>query len=404
MSAAIPDWPADEHADGFRAEHPDPSPELLPAEIPDFASTSPDEYAGAVGRARLAALPEPELDEAPWPAEWGPDPHDDADYQPPTADELTRLGQAVHDGIRVTPVLERLGARILSDISTEPAAPLLADRLDAEGHTVLFGTGGSGKGSLAAWWAVLLVRDGHRVLIVDYEAHPGEWSRRIGSLGGPDLTPNVLHVSPMASTWHGVRGPLWQQAPDLLALADAWRATVIIIDSIVPACGAGDPTKPEVAGQYATAVELLGRPVLSLGHVTKADDMRFPFGSVFHHNLARVTWSLAEVRGQVILTNRKHNNGEKRGRLAVTMTWRDDRLEEVWERPYAAVLSDLIAEVMGDEHLTIAQVLERLNDEGDEDTAPIKLNSVRVALRRGIEARKFTVAGVGATGLWSVVE
>ena len=74
---------------------------------------------------------------------------------------------------------ERLGAHVLSGIPTEPPAPLLIGRLDPEGHTILYGTGGVGKGTLAASWANGLLEDGKRILIVDYENHPS----RMGAPG-----------------------------------------------------------------------------------------------------------------------------------------------------------------------------------------------------------------------------
>ena len=67
-------------------------------------------------------------------------------------------------------VVGRLGARLLSEITTAPASPTLLGRLDPEGPTVLFGEGGIGKGIMAAWWIVGLVGLDHRVLLVDYEA------------------------------------------------------------------------------------------------------------------------------------------------------------------------------------------------------------------------------------------
>jgi hypothetical protein len=153
-----------------------------------------------------------------------------------------------------------------------------------------------GKGVLACQWIVELVRDGHVVLIVDYEAHETEWSRRISALGGPDALAGVYYVAPLTPTWTGVRGLVWAQAADIHAIAEAIRATFIVIDSIVPGCAGVDPMKPEAASQYAAALQLIARPALSLAHITKADDQRYPFGSVFWHNLARTTWSLAAGR------------------------------------------------------------------------------------------------------------
>jgi hypothetical protein len=283
--------------------------------------------------------------------------------------------------IELTGILERLGARRLSLVSTAPAPPPLLNRLDPEGHTVLFGTGGVGKGSLAAWWIVQLVAAGYRVLLVDYENHPGEWARRIFNLGGAAALEGVLYVAPLSAEWHGKRGPLWVGAAELRELADEDGSTYIVIDSAVPACGATDPLKPEAASQYTAALELIGRPALSLAHVTKADDLRYPFGSVFWHNLARMTWSMAREGDGALLMNRKANNYGRLGRYIVALTWFDGRLGEVSERPYMVVLADRIADALADGPLTVAGIVDRLNEDGEGE--PIKADSIRHALRRG---------------------
>jgi hypothetical protein len=339
------------------------------------------------------ALPEPDPDYAP------------EELQRQLADRIAAAmlepAPAAHraSGLASMDSLERLGARPLTDIPDDPPAPLLLDRLDPSGHTLLYGTGGVGKGVVTASWVGQLAAAGERVVILDYENHPAEWSRRVAGLFGRGGREGILWVAPLAAGWQGRRGPLWAQADDLAPLLDAWRATYLVIDSIVPACGPIDPTKPEAAAQYAGALEFLGRPTLSLGHVTKAESLAYPFGSAFWHNLARVTWSIARVRADIVLTNRKHNNGSRLGRFGVTVTWRDGVLGEVWERPYAAVLADEIDELLGDGPATVASIVERLNADNDEGDSPVKVDSVRSALRRG-RTDRFAVEGSGTTARW----
>ena len=57
---------------------------------------------------------------------------------------------------------DRLGLQRLDEISDADPAPLLLDRIDPEGHTILFGPGGIGKGTLASAWMAGLVTEGHR--------------------------------------------------------------------------------------------------------------------------------------------------------------------------------------------------------------------------------------------------
>ena len=280
-------------------------------------------------------------------------------------------------------IFERLGARRLTSISTAPAPSPLIGRLDPQGHTIQYGAGGVGKGILTAQWIAQLVADGHRVLLIDYENHEGEWARRIRGIGGPDAMGGVLYVAPYSAEWKGARGPIWELVPDLLALATADGSTYVVIDSIVAACGI-DPLKPEAASQYATTLQRIGRPTLSLGHVTKADDLRYPFGSVFWHNLARVTWSLASAGDGALLVNRKANNYLNLGRFVVTVTYRDGLPREVRERPFALAMADRIGEVLADGALTVKEIVSALSadaGEGDE----VKANSVRRALTRGAQ-------------------
>ena len=290
--------------------------------------------------------------------------------------------------------LAQLGARLLSDVSTAPAPPTLLGRLDPEGATVLFGEGGVGKGIMAASWICGLVAGGHRVLLIDYEGHPCEWSRRIHSLGGNPITENVLYVAPAGPDWHGTRGPLWRQADELRELATDFGATYVVVDSAVPACGGTDPLKPEGAAQYTMGLERIGRPSLTLAHVTKASDGRMPFGSAFWHNLSRLTWSLARDGETLVLANRKANNYANLGRHAVTFTWHDGILGEVSDRPYSVVLADRIAELLADGPMTLYELTSELGANGEDinrDSAKRKLNR---------DKERFTQAG----GKWGLAE
>jgi hypothetical protein len=283
---------------------------------------------------------------------------------------------------------------------------MLLDRLDPVGHTILYGPGGVGKGVLAAWWAVQLVSAGHTVLILDYEGHEGEWSRRVHALGGVDAAAGIRYVAPLTPSWTAARGPNWGQARDIRDLADKIGATFVVIDSIVPACAGIDPTKPEAASGYAAALQLVSRPSLSLAHVTKADDARYPFGSVFFHNLARTTWSLATAgeggAHAVVLTHRKHNNYPNLGKYQLTVVWRDGLPIEVLERGYTPALADRIAPLLGDEGLTVPEIVTALNDDLVEGGEAVKPDSVRKALVRGAREtpQRFTVTGTRTTARW----
>jgi hypothetical protein len=297
---------------------------------------------------------------------------------------------------------ERLGGRPLSEIDASPPPALLLGRLDPRGHTILYGTGGAYKGVVAMSWMAQLVPEGHRVLLLDYEGHPEEWARRYAGLAGPEGAERILHVAPLASTYEGKRGPIWDCAPELADLAAEFGATYLVIDSVVPACVGADPTDPDTPARYTAALQYIGLPALSLAHVTKADDLRYPFGSIFWHNLARLTWSVARSGERAILTNRKANNYAKVGRFLVTVRWRDARPVEVLEGNYAAALAERIGEALGEDGLSVAAIVRRLNEAADEDEQRVKPDSVRAALRRWREADppRYELTGTGDAAIW----
>lgn len=331
-----------------------------------------------------------------WPG--APEHGDAADYLSAsmvdvTIEELIADAQARgSDAIRA-----RTGARVLAEMSMDPPPPMLLGRLDPTGHTVLFGTGGVGKGLMAAWWTLALTKAGSRVLIVDYENHPDEWARRVYAMGGSHLLGEVLHVSPLTAAWGGKRGAIWDQADDLRHLVADWGATYLVIDSIVPACSGTDPLKPEAVSQYAAALELIGRPALSLGHVTKADDLRYPFGSVFWHNLSRVTWSAKRSGERILLTHRKHNNYERQPATLVEVAWLDGLPVDVAERPAGEELSQRISVALRTEPLTVRQICDHLDEDlDDEEAESTKPDSVRHALRRGQKERPPRFVRIGS--------
>jgi hypothetical protein len=282
--------------------------------------------------------------------------------------ELDAIGAGLPRAAAGEPIA-RLGARLLSSVSTAPASPPLRGRMDPTAATFLHGTGGVGKGTLAASWIVGLIE---------------EWAPRVQALGGLAARESILYVCPAGPEWRGRRGPLWTQAPELRELADEHGATYLVVDSVVPACAGTDPLKPEAASQYFGGLQIIGRPSLSLAHTPKATDLAYPFGSVFYHNLARLTWSLERTKGGSLLVNRKANRYGFLGRFVVTPTWYDGALGEVAERPYLAVLADRIADALAEGPLTVPQIVARLSE--DDDGEEIKANSLRHALKRGAQS------------------
>lgn len=309
-------------------------------------------------------------------------------------------------------VRARTGARELADIDPSPAPPRRFGRWEEGAHSLLYGTGGVGKGLVIAWDIGRLVADGERVLIVDYEDHGDEWSRRVGAMAGADARGDVLHVAPLdPGRWRGPTGPLWAIAPALRELADDFGATWVVVDSIGPACYGADYARDgNVPTQYAGAVRLVGRSTISIGQVNRAGDMRYPFGSVVWHYQARASWSIETAPGgergtSLLLTDRKSNNHARAERVQADVTWFEDLPREVAERPYLLALADRIAIVLEDGPRKAADVVSELNAEAESESEMVAAAVVRQALRRGLVAtgrtpKRFTVAGKGKDAVW----
>lgn len=221
----------------------------------------------------------------------------------------------------------------LSEVALEPEPPFLITPFWPEAPTILFGPGGVGKGLIAAWWVSLLTANGQRVAVLDFEGNVEEWQGRIARLGG-DLS-KVLYKNGDST--------IWRLAPDIATQFEelAGQGTPIaaaVVDSATTACGSGndsDVSGPETVTRYKQALGLLGVPTLTLAHVTKAqaqsgEPARFPFGSVFWHNLARMTWAIvpagSETDHTMRLVNQKASRWQRSPDVFLRAEWGDERI------------------------------------------------------------------------------
>lgn len=205
---------------------------------------------------------------------------------------------------------------LLEDIVPVEPKPMLLDRLHADEHTILYGDGSTGKGVIAAWWVARLTRQNMRVLILDYEMHANfEWRPRVARFGG-DLS-RVAILQPTR--------PIWDIAGWLGSQAAAYD--YVVIDSVAYACVGAEVEKSPTAIQYSQAIGVLGKPVLSIAHVTKEDaDPKHPFGSIFWSNGARVTIAVSrrdpdDPESPRVLRNAKTNQRAPFRPVAIDWSW-----------------------------------------------------------------------------------
>lgn len=311
-----------------------------------------------------------------------------------------------------------IGTRTAADLEYGPAPdPLVPPFLTAEGGTVLYARGGTGKGITACWFVQRLVAAGHVVMVVDYEGHRREWGSRLRGLGMADDHLTRIHYrEPYGPDWELPTGQLSKVAPLLRADCDRLGVTYVVVDSYSVATSNGDTMGGEAAArEYFTGMTLIGRPSLTIAHV-RGDSGRFPdrpFGSVHVHNLARETWAVEKVGDEpdhdpdlirhgprivnLELRNKKSNTRGTAPAQFVSFSFFDDgSITATTGRPAGRDTVDLIADVLRDGPLTIPRIVAAIK----EDTGEVySEETVGRTLRR--HGPRF-VAGEGRPKPWAL--
>lgn len=223
------------------------------------------------------------------------------------------------------------------DAVSEPPAWLLRPLLEAEGYTVVYARGGSGKSYLAAATAVS-VATGEPLLgtapavcgpvaYLDWESTAATLNHRISRLcagaGIGTLAHRIRHYS-MSGPFAARRS---QMSPALASLGPA----LIIIDSKGLAT-TGAPESAEGILDLARSLRYMPAPVMLIDHVSKGaikgDDPDMAFGSQYVEASARLAWSLRTeaMAGQMRITlrNTKANNHARSPDLRVELVFAGD--------------------------------------------------------------------------------
>ncbi len=160
----------------------------------------------------------------------------------------------------------------------------------------------------------------------------------------------------------------------------------IIVDSAALACG-GNPKDEERAIEYFNALSKLGVPSLTVAHMTKDErDDQHPFGSIFWHLSARMTWNVKSSSEpeqnpkHIGLFNRKSNEDMRHKPVGICMDFSQDgvlveretlsdeffealtlqqRIREIL-RPGARSVKDM-SEALGQKEDTVSRTLRRMS-------------------------------------------
>lgn len=153
--------------------------------------------------------------------------------------------------------------------------------------------GETGKSTLAAWMAGHLTAMGHRVLWLDWEEGPDDFTDKMHRLF-PGMVPDVYY--------HYAKpyGPIWDQREALQERIRLLNITYLIVDSVAAAIAGSDgPESAANASRYFAEIGALGQiGSLHLAHVAKTireDDGKArkkptAFGSVFWQNFVRLAY------------------------------------------------------------------------------------------------------------------
>ena len=314
-----------------------------------------------------------------------------------------------------------IGSRTAADLRHGMAPPQLADPfLTAEGPPVIYARGGTGKGLLACWLALRLVRSGHVVMVIDFEGHEMEWGSRLRGLGLTDDELGRIHYrAPFGSDWTAPTGSLSAVADAIRDDAARLAVTYLVVDSYSVATSNGDTMGGEAAArEYFSGLARIGLPSLTIAHV-RGDSGKFPerpFGSVFVHNLARETWAVEQIGNDepetidldeirfgphvvaLELRNKKANARSKSPAQFVTFSFfGDGTIEAATGGPADRSVADIAADVLAEGPATLSKIAAAIK----EDTGrTVSGDALSVTLKR--YPRRFEQSASGRPRTWTV--
>jgi hypothetical protein len=270
---------------------------------------------------------------------------------------------------------------ILLRDAPEPATagPLIPPLIAADGATLLYGDGGTGKSLLALSAAVSLHtgRDllglppavTRRVAFLDWEWTAAVHKRRLRRLLPDDELPDIRYVRCAL--------PLRDEVDRLRRVIREHGIEYAVIDSVALAAG-GDPERAETAIEFFGALRQLEVDALAVAHVTKTTDGDKPFGSTFWHNTARATWYVRKVQDmgaasfRVALVNKKANDAPLALPLGFEVSMSEERttirpanLADTPELAKEIPLRLRIRDALLGGSLTYAELAERLDADPD---------------------------------------
>jgi hypothetical protein len=215
----------------------------------------------------------------------------------------------------------------LRDAAADNCTWLVEPLINERDATIFFGDGGSAKSEFGLALA-LSIHTGQEIIrgfkptrtlrtaFLDYEWEPEPHKRRMRRLLGTDVPdsqlPDLVYVP------CGREGPLVHQIDRLRRIFHEHEIEYAVLDSVGVACD-GPLAADDTVFRFFNALAQLETGSLLNAHIVKIESKeqtQYPFGSVFWHNSARMTWFVKATGDggptlDVAMVNRKYNDGPK---------------------------------------------------------------------------------------------
>lgn len=207
--------------------------------------------------------------------------------------------------------------------------PLLYDK----NPTVLYGPGDSMKSFFALYCGLLLASglcgpnlsvapEPWKVLFLDWEMSVQDVRGRVKLLQAGDA--RLTGVPDYRRCYH----PLADDVNELKRIVSDGQYDVLIVDSLAMAAGGQELERADSAIRFNAALRALNCTSLIIGHTPKPQEdqkERNLYGSVFFHNLCRVSWECRREGETIGLYQKKNNLGVKHDPLGFTLSIAEDR-------------------------------------------------------------------------------
>ena len=302
----------------------------------------------------------------------------------------------------------------LADVALPEVRQWTVERFAPKGlSTIVFGMGGGGKSYLTAdimlhclygmAWKGRKVDHVFGVMVIDYEDAADEWRLRVQQLCDGYRWPFPERGY---RYYPGRAIPIADQIGQIREIVEREHIGLVVVDSAISAVG-GDVIDMQSPARLINALQSIGVTAIIIAHNTKAEDARYPLGSIAWHNLVRATHYLESTQeeGSYTLDAALHNKKGNRG-LQKPIPMRFTFSESDTGPVKIDLTASMPASLRSDEQRERWLVMQTLVDAGQPmtlrdvaDATGLTETVVRTHLSKG----RGKWAQVASRGMWAAV-